>query len=1036
MDFIRCSHLTVSTGFSRRALLAVAALLAFVCAPCIADVPPLPAPPPVPTDYCGSLYTELNGDLQTFNILLATPPTWTPIPGGPTVYSATLQWANSNTGPQISNPNYLSTVQAQLQNLQALGVQAVSVPALFPILYEPFYGSQAAYQPYLTFYTAVAQAVRAAGLKLLVDSEITFSNDIEAGWTNMNAFYSSLTWPEYIAAKAQNSAAIAQAMQPDWLVLSEEPDTEAAQSGQTNLNIPADAAQMVAAQIAAVQALNLPNPPLMGAGFGSWMPATGTSSLTNYINAYTALPLDYIDFHLLPINTVNNDDFIANTLTIASAAAAVGKPVAISQTWLSKVGASEWDGYSTASLDLERSRQPFSFWAPLDSYFMQTAQTLAQYTNSLYLDLEQTYFLNAYQPYGGTVANGGSLNCTCTTASCSDYNIMQTENELAEAADQQSVYTPTAFSYYNQLVSTPDTTPPTVPAGLTGMSGYTTASLSWTPSTDNIGVTGYNVYRCTPPAAGQPCTGVWLANTTMPGYGDSSLTANTLYNYQVQAFDFAGNNSPLSPTLGLLTYRTTADSATNLVATAISAQEIDLSWSAPASSTGLSQYLIFGGTSASNLQQIAVRPSTQTTYKNLNLAPGASYYYGIVAVEEGIDAPMSNTASLATLPLPNPPSNVIGAPAPTTIVLTWQENLQPGALPISYYEILQGTSPGKMTEVAQKSDTTYTATSLSPNTVYYFEIQAVDTGHDSSAPSIQIAVTTLPMPAAPVGVTATASSATTVTVTWSETMPPGGLAIQYYNILRGTSPTGLTQLASRTASSFIDTTVSPSATYYYAIEAADTAGDVSPMSALAQVTTFAPPAAPVNVTATANSATRVTVAWSESLPPNSLPIQGYNIFRGTSPGGLAQVASKTASPFTDTGASANTTYYYAIEAVDTAGDVSPMSAVATVTMPAPPAAPLGVAATANSATRVTVVWSESLPSNGLPIQYYNLFRGTSPSGLSQVSERIASPFVDTSVSPNTTYYYAIEAVDTGGDVSSLSATAAATTPAQPSAVTR
>jgi fibronectin type 3 domain-containing protein len=1032
-------HIHMSNGRNpetkpeRRALLAVAALLALVCAPCLADVPAPPATPPVPTDYCGSLYSELNGDLQTFNTLLATPPTWTPIPGGPTVYSATLQWANSNTGPQISNPNYLSTVQAQLQNLQALGVQAVSVPALFPILYEPFYGSQAAYQPYLTFYTAVAQAVRAAGLKLLVDSEITFSNDIEAGWTNMNAFYSSLTWPEYIAAKAQNSAAIAQAMQPDWLVLSEEPDTEAAQSGQTNLNIPADAAQMVAAQIAAVQALNLPNPPLMGAGFGSWMPATGTSSLTNYINAYTALPLDYIDFHLLPINTVNNDDFIANTLTIASAAAAVGKPVAISQTWLSKVGASEWDGYSTASLDLERSRQPFSFWAPLDSYFMQTAQTLAQYTNLLYLDLEQSYFLNAYQTYGGTVANGGSLNCTCTTASCSDYNIMQTENELAEAADQQSVYTPTAFSYYNQLVSTPDTTPPTVPAGLTGMSGYTTASLSWTLSTDNIGVAGYNVYRCTPPAAGQPCTGIWLANTTLPVYSDSSLTANTLYNYQVQAFDFAGNNSPLSPTLGLLTYRTTADSATNLVATAISAQEIDLSWSAPASSTGLSQYLIFGGTSAATLQQIAVRPSTQTTYKNLNLPAGTTYYYGIVAVEEGIDAPMSNIVPTATLPLPAPPSSVAGAPAPTTIVLTWQENLQPGALPISYYEILQGTSPGKMTEVAQKSDTNYTATCLSPNTVYYFEIQAVDTGHDSSAPSVQIAVTTLPMPAAPVGVTATASSATTVTVTWSETMPPGGLAIQYYNILRGTSPTGLTQLASRTASPFIDTTASPSVTYYYAVEAVDSSHDVSPMSVTAQATTPPMPAAPVGVIATAGSATTVTVTWSETIPPGGLPIQYYNILRGTSPTGLTQVASRTASPFIDTTASPGVTYYYAMDAVETGHDVSPMSATAQATTPSMPAVPVDVAATADSTTRVSVTWSETVPPNGLPIQNYTIFRGTSPATMTSVGARTASPFIDTAVSPNTAYRYAIEAVDTGHDISPMSAAAQVTTPPLPAA---
>jgi fibronectin type 3 domain-containing protein len=919
-----------ATGWAPRAFGAFMALPLLVCAPCLADVIPPPPPPAVPTDYCGTLFTELKGDLQAFNLLLVVPPVWTPIAGGPTVYSATLQWANSNTGPQISNPAYLPTVQAQLQSLQALGVQAVSVPALFPILYEPFYGSEDAYQPYLTFYTSVAQAVRAAGLKLIVDSEITFSNDIEAGWTNMNAFYSTLTWPEYIAAKAQNAAAIAQAMQPDYLVLAEEPDTEAAQSGQTNLNIPSDAAQMVAAEIAAVQALNLPNPPLMGAGFGSWMPATGTSSLLNYINAYIALPLDYLDFHVLPINTVNNDNFIANTLLIASSAAAVGKPVAVSQAWLSKVGASEWDGYSTASLDLERSRQPFSFWQPLDGYFMRTAQALAQYTNMLYLDLEQTYFLNAYQTYGGTIPNGGSLNCTCTTASCSDYTIMQTENSLAEAADQQSVYTDIAFSYHSQLVTTHDGTVPTAPTNLTGTPGYTTANLSWTPATDNIGVAGYNVLRCTPPAAGQPCTGVWIANTTMPSFSDTTLTSNTVYNYQVQAFDLASNLSPLSPTMSLLTYRTTADSATNVVATAISAQEIDLSWAPPSDTTGLGQYLIYGGNTASTLAQIAVRPASQTTYKNLNLAPGATYYYGVVAEEESIQAPMSNIATTATLPLPDPPSNVAGAANATTIVLTWQENLQPTSLPINFYQILEGATPGIMTQVAEKSDTTYTVTSLTPGTAYYFEIQAVDTGHDSSAPSVQIAVTTLPLPAAPAGVTATANSATAVTLTWSETIPPGGAPIGNYSIFRGTSPTNLAQFAYRAASPFIDTAVSPGTTYYYGVEAIDTSQDASAMSPPVQVTTPVDPAAPVGVAATADSPITVSVTWTENVPPGGLPILNYSIFRGTSPGSLTQLAYRVASPFVDT-VLPGTTYYYAIEAVDSAKDVSPMSAAAQVT---------------------------------------------------------------------------------------------------------
>src|SRR6202167_2298574 len=316
-------------------------------------VPAPPAPPPVPAgSYCASIYAELNGDLQAFNTVLATPPTWTPAPGGPTLYGANLQWADSNTGPSISGPSYMqTTVQPQLQAMKALGIKAVSVPVLFPVLYEPFYGSQAALQPYLDFYQQVAQAVRTAGLKLIIDYEIVFSNDIEDGWTNMNAFYSTLTWPEYMAARAQMAATIAQSMQPDYLMLANEPDTEAAQTGQPNLNTPADAALMVAGEIAAVQAEvligGLSPAPKLGAGFGSWMPAEGTASLLNYIVAYDALPLDYIDFHLLPINSINRSNFLDNSLTIASMAAAVGKPVAVSQAWATKEAAGGWNTLSS-----------------------------------------------------------------------------------------------------------------------------------------------------------------------------------------------------------------------------------------------------------------------------------------------------------------------------------------------------------------------------------------------------------------------------------------------------------------------------------------------------------------------------------------------------------------------------------------------------------------------------------------------------------------------------------------------------------------
>src|ERR1035438_3383066 len=143
--------------------------------------------------------------------------------------------------------------------------------------------------------------------------------------------------------------------------------------------------------------------------------------------------------------------------------------------------------------------------AALNDYFLQMAQNLASYTNMLYLDAFNAIYFAADQTYGGTTANGGAANCTCTTTSCSDYEIMQIQNSLSVAADQQSVYTAIALSLYSQLVTTPDTTPPTVPLNLTGTNGFTTANLSWAASSDDVGEAGYNVLRCTPPAAGQPC---------------------------------------------------------------------------------------------------------------------------------------------------------------------------------------------------------------------------------------------------------------------------------------------------------------------------------------------------------------------------------------------------------------------------------------------------------------------------------------------------------------------------------------------------
>ncbi|MFI5529906.1 glycoside hydrolase family 6 protein [Kitasatospora sp. NPDC051853] len=88
-----------------------------------------------------------------------------------------------------------------------------------------------------------------------------------------------------------------------------------------------------------------------------------------------------------------------------------------------------------------------------------------------------------------------------------------------------------------------DTTAPTAPTGLTGTATSSGATLSWTASTDNTGVTGYQVFR----------NGVQVGTSTATSYTDSGLTASTAYSYTVRARDAAGNVSAASAALTVTT---------------------------------------------------------------------------------------------------------------------------------------------------------------------------------------------------------------------------------------------------------------------------------------------------------------------------------------------------------------------------------------------------------------------------------------------------------------------------------------------------
>jgi hypothetical protein len=88
-----------------------------------------------------------------------------------------------------------------------------------------------------------------------------------------------------------------------------------------------------------------------------------------------------------------------------------------------------------------------------------------------------------------------------------------------------------------------DTTPPTAPGSLTATAtGPTSVQLNWAASSDNVGVTGYQIFR-----DGSSTPLVTVAGT-VTSYVDNSVVASTTYSYTVKAKDAAGNLSTASNT--------------------------------------------------------------------------------------------------------------------------------------------------------------------------------------------------------------------------------------------------------------------------------------------------------------------------------------------------------------------------------------------------------------------------------------------------------------------------------------------------------
>src|SRR5437016_3814208 len=123
------------------------------------------------------------------------------------------------------------------------------------------------------------------------------------------------------------------------------------------------------------------------------------------------------------------------------------------------------------------------------------------------------------------------------------YKLPNTANARILWGTGRSNYGRTAVSVTVTAPPPPDTTPPSVPTGLTASAvSSSQINLSWAASSDNVGVSGYRVYR----------GGTQIATTSATSFTNTGLAPSTTYSYTVAAYDAAGNvsaqSSPASAT--------------------------------------------------------------------------------------------------------------------------------------------------------------------------------------------------------------------------------------------------------------------------------------------------------------------------------------------------------------------------------------------------------------------------------------------------------------------------------------------------------
>lgn len=557
------------------------------------------------------------------------------------------------------------------------------------------------------------------------------------------------------------------------------------------------------------------------------------------------------------------------------------------------------DQYPSSAIDLEWSNNTVSgngTNTQLTSRGFSDAKPIANFSAPLTVQLgSPVTFTNTSTDNGSIVENLWDLGegLPVTTASptytyqkAGTYKVILGvwDNGGRASVKEQSI---------NVFSGPPDTTAPSAPGNLTAPTkSNVTVDLSWSASTDNVAVVGYDVYR----------NGTLIGSTSSATtFAVTGLTPSTAYSFTVKAKDASGNVSAASNTLGVTTDAGDTQAPTapsSLTSPAKTDTSVNLSWSASSDNVGVTGYNIYNGSTLLG----STTGVSATSYTATGLSTNTTFTFTVKAKDASNNlSAASNAVTVTTDPAANW-VNCAGENNPCNFTGTKQVR----------YGVTGSYIYGTYTNTVMCSNNGF-GTDPAPGQYKHCDVNLAGVGGgDTTAPT------------APSGLSSPSKTSSSVNLSWTASTDDVG--VTGYDIYNGSTLAGSTT----GATTFTVSGLSASTAYTFTVKAKDAAGNISAASSGLSVTTNASsdttaPTAPTSLTSPSKTDTSVNLSWTSST--DNVGVTGYNIYNGTNLAG----STTGATTFTVTGLTASTAYSFTVKAKDAANNLSAASSALNVT---------------------------------------------------------------------------------------------------------